>query len=135
MDDIPKIHHDRFMYFLPQMGSEYLNERDFQCRDLAVQENTRQVELHLETDVDVCTIDGGRPPQREPTIGNLVQTGSLGIGQFLEFHTPAKEGWLALNRTSFWKARPKRRGCLGSIKDQEGKARQGHRTRKARPSP
>ena len=38
------------------MGSEDLDERDFQCRNFAVQEDTSQIELYLETNVDVCSV-------------------------------------------------------------------------------
>lgn len=68
------------------MGAEDLNQRDLQSRNLAVHENSRQVELHLETDVDIGAVDGWRPPQRKSTVGNLVQTGALGVCQLLVFH-------------------------------------------------
>jgi hypothetical protein len=38
------------------MGSEDLNQGDFQCGNLAVQEDTSEIELHLETNVDVCSV-------------------------------------------------------------------------------
>jgi hypothetical protein len=68
------------------MGTEDLNQRDLESGDLAVQENTSQVELNLETDIDIGAVDGRGPPQCEPTVGNLVQTRPLGVGEFLEFH-------------------------------------------------
>lgn len=34
----------------------------------------------------ICSVDRGRPPQSESSIGDLVQTRSLGIGQLLPFH-------------------------------------------------
>ena len=34
----------------------------------------------------VGSVDGGRPPECEATVGDLVETGSLGIGQLLPFH-------------------------------------------------
>lgn len=37
-------------------------------------EDSSQVELHLEADVDVGSVDGGRPPEGKPSVGNLVQT-------------------------------------------------------------
>lgn len=46
------------MYFLPEMGSEYLDQRDLERRDLAVQEDTSQVKLDLEANIDVCPGDG-----------------------------------------------------------------------------
>ena len=50
------------------MRAEDLDERDLERRDLAVHEDAGQVELHLETDVDVGAIDGRRPPERESTV-------------------------------------------------------------------
>jgi len=44
------------------MGSEDLNEGDLQCGNLAVQENTSQIELHLETNVDVCSVKKSAQP-------------------------------------------------------------------------
>lgn len=35
------------MDLLPQVSSEDLDERDLQCGDLAVHEDTSQVQLHL----------------------------------------------------------------------------------------
>ena len=32
------------------------------------------------------TIYGRRPPESEPTIRNLIETGALGIGELLELH-------------------------------------------------
>lgn len=68
------------------MGTEDLNERDLECWDLAVQEDTSKIELDLETDVDVGSVDGRGPPKGKSTVRDLVQTGSLGVGQFLELH-------------------------------------------------
>ena len=49
-------------------------------------EDASQIKLHLETDVDVRAIDCRTPPKGKTTIGNLVQTGTLGIGQFFVSH-------------------------------------------------
>ena len=49
-------------------------------------ENTRQIELHLETDVYVCPVNGRTPPQSEPTVRDLVQTGPLSVCQLLVPH-------------------------------------------------
>ena len=49
-------------------------------------EDAGEVELHLETDVHVRTIDGRRPPQGEATIRNLVETRALRIGKLLVLH-------------------------------------------------
>jgi hypothetical protein len=68
------------------MGTEDLYERDFQSRDFAMQENTCQIQLHLETHIHVGSVNGWRPPESEATIGYLIQTRSLSIGQLLELH-------------------------------------------------
>ena len=46
------------MNLLPQMGSEDLNKRDLESRDLPMQEDTCQIELDLEADIDVGAVDG-----------------------------------------------------------------------------
>ena len=97
------------------MCSEDLDERDLQCRDLAVQENACEIKLDLETNVDICSVDcwrptefvsrrtpgyemepmkerGHSPPECKATIGDLVETGSLGIGELLEFHALCDTG-------------------------------------------
>ena len=51
--DLAEIHDHRLMDLLPEMGTEDLDERDLERRNLSVQENTSQIELDLETDVDV----------------------------------------------------------------------------------
>ena len=35
---------------------------------------------------DVCSVDGGGPPESEPTVRNLVEPGPLSIGQLLVLH-------------------------------------------------
>lgn len=45
------------MDFLPQMRSEDLNEGDFKCWYFAMHEDTSQIELDLETDVNVGSVD------------------------------------------------------------------------------
>jgi len=52
-------------------------------RHLAVHEDARQIQLDLEADVHVGAVDGGRPPQREPPVGDLVQTTALRVRQLL----------------------------------------------------
>ena len=93
------------MNLLPQMRTEDLDEGDFEGGNLAVQENTRQVKLnlmrwsaqasiwsrmgvwtYLETDVDIGAVDSRTPPQRKSSIGDLTQTATLGIREFLELH-------------------------------------------------
>ena len=56
------------MDLLPQMGTEDLDQRDLQCRNLTVEEDTRQIKLHLETDVDVGSVDSRRPPEGEASV-------------------------------------------------------------------
>lgn len=68
------------------MCSEDLNQRDLQSGDLTVHENTSQIELDLETNVDIGSVDGGRPPHCESTIRDLRKTGTLSVGQTLVFH-------------------------------------------------
>jgi hypothetical protein len=51
-----------------------------------VHEDASQIELYLEANIDVGPVDSGRPPQSESSVGDLIQTGSLGVGQFLELH-------------------------------------------------
>lgn len=79
IEDLAQIHDNALVDFLPQMRSEYLNQRNLECWYLAVHENASQIQLHLETNIDICSINCRTPPQSEPTIGNLVQTGPLRI--------------------------------------------------------
>ena len=83
---LTEIHDHTLMHLLPQMCPEDLDQRDLECRDLAVHEDASQVELYLEADVDVGTVDCWRPPQSETTVWNLIETRTLGVGQFLVFH-------------------------------------------------
>lgn len=41
---------------------------------------------YLETDVDVGPVDSGRPPEREPSVRDLVETGALRVRQLLVLH-------------------------------------------------
>lgn len=45
------------MDFLPEMCTENLNQGNLQSWDLAVHENTCEIELDLETNVDVGSVD------------------------------------------------------------------------------
>lgn len=67
------------MNLLPQVSSKDLNQRDFQRWDFTMHENASQIQLNLETYVDVRSIYSGRPPQRETSVWNLIQTTSLGV--------------------------------------------------------
>lgn len=62
--NLTEIHDDALMNLLPQVSSEDLNEGDLQCGNLAVHENARQVELHLETDIHLET-KGDKCQQRK----------------------------------------------------------------------
>ena len=75
-----------WLTFLPQMGLEDLDQADLEGGDLAMHEYTGQVELYLETNVDVCSIDRQAPPQHETTIRNLVETRTLHVGELLVSH-------------------------------------------------
>ena len=94
LDDSKKI-----LTLLPQMRTEDLDERDLESRDLAVHEDTRQVKLDLETDVDVGTVDGRTPPEREATVRNLVETGPLRVCQLLVTHRLLEAGRLLPEET------------------------------------
>ena len=50
------------MDFLPKMATEDLDQADLQGGDLAMHENTSQIQLHLEADIDIGTIDRRAPP-------------------------------------------------------------------------
>ena len=55
--------------------------------------------MYLETNVDVCSIDRRTPPESESPIGDLVQTGSLGIGELLVPHRLFEAGRLFPEQT------------------------------------
>ena len=84
---------------LPQMGTENLDQTDLECRNLAAHEDARQIELNLETSVDVRAIDRRRPPQSETTIGDLVKTGSLRVRELLVSHRLFETGRLLPEET------------------------------------
>ena len=74
------------MDFLPQMGSEDLNQGNLERRDLSVHEHSREIELDLETDVNIGSVDGRGPPHGETSIGDLRKTRSLSVGKLFKFH-------------------------------------------------
>lgn len=92
IENLTQVHNNRLVDLLPQMGTENLDQRDFECWNFAVQEYASQVELHLETNVDIGSVYlgklsavpcdfkrcsrtyRGRPPECEATIRNLIQT-------------------------------------------------------------
>mmetsp|Transcript_31758 Transcript_31758/g.36108 ORF Transcript_31758/g.36108 Transcript_31758/m.36108 type:complete len:252 (-) Transcript_31758:2893-3648(-) len=96
---LTKIHDQHFMDLLPKMCSEDLNQRDLQRGDLSMHENSGQIQLDLETDIHIGTIDGGRPPQSKSSVGDLVQTRSLGMSQFLVSHRFFESGCLLPKQT------------------------------------
>lgn len=74
------------MDFLPQVGSKYLDQRNFKSGNFSVHKDTGKIQLNLETNINVGSIDGRRPPECESSVGNLVKTTLLGVGQFFVFH-------------------------------------------------
>ena len=97
--DLTHIHNNGFVNLLPQVGAEDLNQRNFERRNFAVHEDSGEVELDLEADVDVGTVDRGRPPESEPPVRNLVQTGALRIGQLFVLHRLLEAGRLFPKQT------------------------------------
>lgn len=53
---LTQIHYNRLVDFLPKMCSENLDEGDLQRRDLAMEEDSGQIQLNLETDVHICSV-------------------------------------------------------------------------------
>ena len=102
IEHLTQVHNNTFVNLLPQVSSEDLDQTDLQRRDLTVpvervssgicvqqrcsHEDTSQIQLHLETDVNVGAVDCGTPPERKPTVRNLVQTGTLGVRELLVAH-------------------------------------------------
>ena len=85
------------------MGTEDLDQADLERWDFTVpvksfrgwsilmeemhsHENTRQIELNLETNIDVRAVDRRAPPKREPTVRNLVETRPLRVRKLLVPH-------------------------------------------------
>ena len=64
-----------------------------------IHEDSSEIKLDLETDVDVCTVDRGTPPQSETTIGNLVQTRPLRVRELLVPHRLLEAGRLLPEQT------------------------------------
>jgi hypothetical protein len=95
----PTHHDDALVNLLPQVRPEDLDQADLQRRDLAVHEDARQVELHLEADVHVGAVDGGGPPEREAAVGDLVEAGALRVGQLLVLHR-LLEAWRGVSGVS-----------------------------------
>jgi hypothetical protein len=53
---LTQVHNNRLVNFLPQVSSEYLNQRDLKCRNFTVHKYAGQIQLDLETNVDVGAI-------------------------------------------------------------------------------
>jgi len=83
---LTQVHDDALVHFLPQMCSEDLDQRDLERWYLAMHEDAGEVELNLKADVDIGAVDCRRPPQREATVRDLIETGALRIGQLLVLH-------------------------------------------------
>lgn len=83
IEHLNNVHDDTLVNLLPQVSTEDLNKGNLESWNLSVHENARQIELNLETDVDVGTVDRRRPPESETTIWNLRQTGALCVRQLL----------------------------------------------------
>jgi hypothetical protein len=66
---------------------------------LAAHENTRQIKLHLEADVYICAIDSWTPPECEATVGDLIETRALSIGELLVSHRLLEAGRLLPEQT------------------------------------
>lgn len=84
---------------MPQVGTEDLDQTDLQGRNFTVHKDTRKIQLHLETDINVGTINRGTPPERKSTIRNLIQTGALGVCQLLVPHRFFESGCLLPEQT------------------------------------
>lgn len=74
IEDLAQIHDHALMDLLPHVCTEDLDQRNLEGRNLAVHENTGQIQLDLEADVDIGAIDGWTPPQGETTIWDLIET-------------------------------------------------------------
>jgi len=61
------------------MCSENLDQGDFKGGYFPVHENASEVQLDLEANVHIGTVDGGTPPQGESSIRNLVESGPLRV--------------------------------------------------------
>ena len=48
---LTEIHDNTLVYLLPQVSTEDLDQGDFQCWDLAMHEDSRQIKLYLETHI------------------------------------------------------------------------------------
>ena len=68
------------------MRTEDLNEGDFQSGDFSMHEDSSQIQLHLEADVYIGSVDRWRPPKRKSSIRDLIETRSLRMSQLFILH-------------------------------------------------
>ena len=68
-------------------------------RQSPLHEDTRQIQLHLETNVDIGAIDRRTPPEREKTVRNLIETGALSVRELLVSHRLFETGRLLPEQT------------------------------------
>lgn len=84
---LAQVHHNAFMYFLPKVCPEYLDEWYFESGKFAMHENACEVQLHLEPNIHIGPVDCWWPPESEPSVRDLVESWPLGMSEFLVFHT------------------------------------------------
>ena len=68
---LTQVHDNTLMNFLPQVSSEDLNQWDFQCWNLAVHEDSCQVKLNLETNVN---LEKKETKLRDPQLPEVVHS-------------------------------------------------------------
>ncbi len=54
-----QVHDHTLVHLLPQVSPEDLDQGDLEGGDLAVHEDASQIQLHLETHINIGTVDGG----------------------------------------------------------------------------
>ncbi|KAH0925107.1 hypothetical protein HID58_017363 [Brassica napus] len=95
------------------MSTEYLNQRYLQRRNLSMHEHSRQVQLHLETQVNIRPVNRRRPPESESSIRNLVKTRPLCVRQLLVLHRLLETRRLLPEKTlPRWEVSPLEEGML-----------------------
>ena len=77
--------------------SKQLDSRE--ANGIDAHEDTSQIQLDLEADVHVRAVDRRAPPEREATIRDLIQTGTLSVRQFLVSHRLFETGRLLPEQT------------------------------------
>mmetsp|Transcript_21406 Transcript_21406/g.67161 ORF Transcript_21406/g.67161 Transcript_21406/m.67161 type:complete len:230 (-) Transcript_21406:2358-3047(-) len=98
IENLTQIHDDALVDLLPKVSAENLNERYFERGNLAVHEDASQVKLYLKANIYVRPIDCRRPPQGETAVGDLIETGSLCVCQFLVLHAFLKAAVVYYNK-------------------------------------